>query len=79
MSKYTREDIFNMVEEEDVAFIRLQFCDIFGTPKNIAITPSQLAMALDHELTFDGSAVEGFVRTNESEMYLYPDRKNKHD
>ncbi|WP_026504424.1 type I glutamate--ammonia ligase [Butyrivibrio sp. NC3005] len=73
MSKYTREDIFNMVEEEDVAFIRLQFCDIFGTPKNIAITPSQLAMALDHELTFDGSAVEGFVRTNESEMYLYPD------
>ena len=73
MTKYTREDIFRIVEDEDVAFIRLQFCDIFGNPKNIAITPSQLEVALDRELTFDGSAVEGFVRKNESEMYLYPD------
>jgi len=73
MSKYTKEDIFRIVEDEDVAFIRLQFCDIFGTPKNIAITPSQLDMALENEITFDGSAVEGFVRRNESEMYLYPD------
>ena len=73
MTKYTREDIFRIVEDEDVAFIRLQFCGIFGNPKNIAITPSQLEVALDRELTFDGSAVEGFVRKNESEMYLYPD------
>ena len=65
MTKYTREDIFRIVEDEDVAFIRLQFCDIFGNPKNIAITPSQLEVALDRELTFDGSAVEGFVRKNQ--------------
>ena len=43
MSKYTKEDIFRMVEEEDVEFIRLQFTDIFGTLKNVAITASQLA------------------------------------
>ena len=73
MNKYSREDIFRIVEEEDVAFIRLQFCDIFGMPKNLAITPSQLEKALNNEIMFDGSAVEGFVRTDESDMYLYPD------
>ena len=73
MSKYNREDIFRIVEEEDVAFIRLQFCDIFGMPKNLAITPSQLEKALNNEIMFDGSSVEGFVRTDESDMYLYPD------
>ena len=73
MNKYSREDIFRIVEEEDVAFIRLQFCDIFGMPKNLAITPSQLEKALNNEIMFDGSSVEGFVRTDESDMYLYPD------
>ena len=53
MSKYTKEDIFRIVEEEDVAFIRLQFCDIFGTPKNIAITTRQLDKALNNEIMFD--------------------------
>ena len=46
MSKYTKEDIFQIVEDEDVAFIRLQFCDLFGVPKNIAIPSSQLEKAL---------------------------------
>ena len=73
MSKYTKEDIFRIVEEEDVAFIRLQFCDIFGTPKNIAITTRQLDKALNNEIMFDGASVEGFVRSEESDMYLYPD------
>ena len=54
MSKYTREDIFRIVEEEDVAFIRLQFCDLFGVPKNIAIPSSQLEKALNNECMFDG-------------------------
>ena len=49
MNNYTREDILRMVEEEDVGFIRLQFTDIFGTMKNIAITTSQLEKALDNE------------------------------
>ena len=62
MSRYTKNDIFRMVEEEDVEFIRLQFTDIFGVLKNIAITSSQLERALNNQCMFDGSAVEGFVR-----------------
>jgi glutamine synthetase len=73
MSKYTKEEIFRMVEEEDVEFIRLQFTDIFGTLKNVAITSSQLEKALDNKCMFDGSSIEGFVRIEESDMYLYPD------
>ena len=72
MNNYTREDILRMVEEEDVGFIRLQFTDIFGTMKNIAITTSQLEKALDNEIMFDGSSIEGFARVEESDMYLYP-------
>ena len=71
--KYTKEDIFRIVEEEDIAFIRLQFCDIFGVPKNIAIASSQLERALNNECVFDGISVEGFVRSDDSDMYLYPD------
>ena len=70
---YTKEDILRMVEEEDVEFIRLQFTDIFGTMKNIAITTSQLDKALNNEIMFDGSAIEGFARVEESDMYLHPD------
>ena len=73
MSKYTKEDIFQMVEEEDVEFIRLQFTDIFGTLKNVAITASQLEKALNNKCMFDGSSIEGFVRIEESDMYMYPD------
>lgn len=73
MSKYTKEDIYRIVEEEDVAFIRLQFCDIFGVPKNIAIAASQLESALNNECMFDGVFVEGFSRSEESDMYLHPD------
>ena len=73
MSRYTKNDIFRMVEEEDVEFIRLQFTDIFGVMKNVAITASQLQKALDNKCMFDGSSVEGFVRIDESDMYLYPD------
>ena len=73
MGKYTKQDIFRMVEEEDVEFIRLQFTDMFGVLKNVAITSSQLGKALDNKCMFDGSSVEGFVRIEESDMYLYPD------
>ena len=57
MSRYTKDDIFRMVEEEDVEFIRLQFTDIFGTLKNIAITSSQLDKPLDNKCMIDGSTV----------------------
>lgn len=73
MSKFTREKILELVEEEDVEFIRLQFTDIFGCFKNVAITSLQLERALDNRYLFDGSAIEGFVRIEESDMYLYPD------
>ncbi len=73
MSKYTKQDIMRLVEEEDIEFIRLQFTDMFGTLKNVAITASQLERALDNKCMFDGSSIEGFVRIDESDMYLYPD------
>ena len=73
MKKYTKQDIMDIVEEEDVRFIRLQFTDIFGTFKNVAITASQLEKALDNKCMFDGSSIEGYVRIEESDMYLYPD------
>lgn len=70
---YTREDVIRMCEEQDVEFIRLQFTDISGMLKNIAITVSQLERALDNQFMFDGAAVEGFVRDQETDMFLYPD------
>ena len=73
MNNYTREDILRLVEEEDVEFIRLQFTDIFGTMKNVAVTTSQLEKALNNKCMFDGSSIEGFARIEQSDMYLYPD------
>ena len=73
MANYTKQDIYRLVEEEDVEFIRLQFTDVFGIMKNVAITSSQLEKALDNECMFDGSSIDGFVRINESDMYLHPD------
>ena len=70
---YTKNDIMSLVQEEDVEFIRLQFTDIFGNLKNVAVTVSQLEKALDGECMFDGSSIEGFARIEESDMYLHPD------
>ena len=73
MSKYSKRDIMKLVEEEDVEFIRLQFTDIHGMFKNVAITSSQLNKALDNRCMFDGSLIDGFVGIEESDLYLYPD------
>lgn len=70
---YEKDDIIRLAEAEDVEFIRLQFTDMFGNLKNVAITASQLEKALDNKCMFDGSSIEGFVRIEESDMYLYPD------
>ena len=70
---YTKEDIIRKVKEEDVEFIRLQFTDIFGQLKNVAITASQIEKAVNNQIMFDGSSIEGFVRIDESDQYLYPD------
>ena len=70
---YSKEDILAMVEENGVKFIRLQFTDILGTLKNVAITDRQLEKALNNQCMFDGSSINGFVRVEESDMYLRPD------
>lgn len=73
MAKYTKQDIMNMVEEEDVEFIRLQFTDIEGNFKNVAITAGQLEKALGNDCMFDCSLVEGMLPTDNADMFLYPD------
>ena len=73
MDKYSKEDIIKSVEENGIKFIRLQFTDIFGALKNIAITDGQLEKVLNNECMFDGSSIEGFARIEESDMYLRPD------
>ena len=73
MHNYTRDDIFHIVEEEDVAFIRLQFTDIFGTLKNMAVTVGQLEKALNNKCMFDVSSLEGIEGEEDCDMYLYPD------
>lgn len=70
---FTKEDVLEEAKEAGVKFIRLQFTDIFGVMKNVAITVEQLGKALDNELMFDGSSIHGFTRIEESDMYLRPD------
>ena len=70
---YTKEDIIRIVREKDIKFIRMQFADIFGQLKNVALTASQIEKAVSNQIMFDGSSVEGFVRIDESDQCLYPD------
>ncbi|WP_417914550.1 type I glutamate--ammonia ligase [Candidatus Electronema sp. JM] len=69
----TREEIMQIIEEQNVHFFRLQFVDILGFMKNVAVPRSQIEKALDGKMMFDGSSIDGFVRINESDMYLKPD------
>ncbi len=73
MRNNTKEDIRTFVQQENVNFVRLQFTDILGMIKNVEIPISQLEKALDNKMMFDGSSIEGFVRIEESDMYLIPD------
>src|SRR5262245_24120958 len=69
----SKTDILQKVEKEKVKFMRLQFTDIMGTIKNVEIPDRQFEEALNGEVMFDGSSIEGFVRIEESDMYLRPD------
>jgi glutamine synthetase len=69
----TKRDILNLCREQGVAFLRLQFTDILGVNKNFEVPESQFEKALDGDIRFDGSAIEGFVRIEESDMVLKPD------
>jgi len=73
MPKYSANDVRQLVKEYNVKFIQLQFTDILGVNKNVAIPVEQLDKALEGEILFDGSSIEGFVRIEESDMLLRPD------
>lgn len=73
MSSVSREEVLEKAKESNVKFIRLQFTDVFGNFKNIAITVEELERALDGKILFDSSAIEGFVRARESDISLLPD------
>ncbi|GEP19321.1 type I glutamate--ammonia ligase [Pediococcus argentinicus] len=70
---YTGDEIRSLVKEQNVQFLRLMFTDLFGMIKNVEVPISQLDKLLDNKLMFDGSSIDGFVRIEESDMYLYPD------
>src|SRR6266550_3635838 len=69
----TKKDILGLCREQGVAFLRLQFTDILGINKNFEVPESQFEKALEGDIRFDGSAIEGFVRIEESDMVLKPD------
>lgn len=73
MSKYSKEDILRIAREEDVRYIRLCFTDINGVIKNVEVPASELEKALEGQVMFDGSSIEGFARIQEADMYLVPD------
>lgn len=73
MSTNTKADILRIADEKNIRFIRLQFTDVLGALKSVEITRSQLESALDNDCMFDGSNVEGFVKIEDSDMYLHPD------
>ena len=70
--KYSKEEVMQFVEEEDVKFIRLAFCDVFGKQKNIAIMPSELSRAFEYGIAFDASAITGFGDETHSDLLLHP-------
>lgn len=71
--KYTPDEVMQFVQEEDVKFIRLAFCDIYGKQKNISIMPSELPRAFEHGIAVDASAVDGFGGGVHSDLFLHPD------
>lgn len=73
MSNYTFREITQFIAENDVKFIRLAFCDIFGTQKNISIMPRELSRAFEDGISFDASAVRGFMNIESSDLLLFPD------
>lgn len=73
MAKFTKEEILLNAVEENVKYIRLMFTDIHGVIKNVEIPSRSLEDALNNEIMFDGSSIDGFVRIQEADMYLRPD------
>lgn len=71
--KYTMSEVLQFINDNDVKFIRLAFCDIFGMQKNISVMPGELARAFEKGIAFDASAISGFMNVEESDLLLFPD------
>ena len=71
--KYSKQEVMQYVKEEDVKFIRLAFCDVFGKQKNISIMPEELPRAFEYGIAIDASAIEGFGDETHSDLLLHPD------
>lgn len=70
--KYSKDEVMQYVREEDVKFIRLAFCDVFGRQKNISIMPEELPRAFEYGIAFDASAIAGFGDETHSDLLLHP-------
>ena len=71
--KYSYDEVIQFVYEEDVKFIRLAFCDVFGKQKNISIMPDELERAFKYGIVFDASAIVGFGDEMNSDLLIHPD------
>ena len=71
--KYSKEEVMQYVKEEDVKFIHLAFCDVFGRQKNISIMPQELPRAFEYGIAIDASAIAGFGDENHSDLFLHPE------
>lgn len=71
--KYTKHEVMQFIEEEDVKFIRLAFCDVFGKQKNISIMPQELNRAFEQGIAIDAWSIAGFDNHLHSDLFLYPD------
>ena len=71
--KYSQQEIIQYVQEEDVKFIRLAFCDVFGKQKNISIMPDELQRAFSYGIAIDASAIDGFGDETHSDLFLHPE------
>ena len=69
----TYEDVLNFCEEQDVRFIRLSYFDMYGTQKNVSVLPTELKRAFVEGISFDASAIDGFLDEVHSDLFLYPD------
>ena len=68
-----RQEVIERCRRDNVAFVRLQFTELYGQSKNVSIPVDELEKALDNELMFDGSSIRGFKRIEQSDMYFLPD------
>ena len=73
MMRYTENEVMEFVRENEVKFIRLAFCDLFGAQKNISITAEELPRAFAGGISFDASAIEGFLNVDRSDLFLFPE------